>query len=213
MHKKPEIPFRIILIGMIILTTLACSSFFGVSKDVEQGLGTARAVVTQARGLATQAGPFLQTAQAFATQNPGILETVQAFATQNAPLVSTLQSVATANPGLVQTVQAVISQNLPSGPAPEDIPVIDQSQTENFYGSEQLLTYYTPLTFQEVLTFYKVEMSAFGWEADASASREFSSAVSLVYHRLDRTATVNMTVNPANQYTFVIITIQNDGGD
>jgi hypothetical protein len=209
MHFNTSKRTKFALIGLTFVFSIGCSLFSGISQDIEQGIGTAQAVITQAQGLATEVGPYLQTAQAYATQNPGLLETVQALATQNAPMLSTLQAVATEKPGLVQTVQAAITANLPSGEVPADIPVVDQP--ENLYASEHLVTYSTTRTFQEVLTFYQIEMSAFGWEADPSASHTLPVAAMLVYKQVNRTATINVTVNPTNQTTFVVISIENNG--
>jgi hypothetical protein len=198
---------QLFLVGTLMLITLACSVLSNVSQQIGEIEGTAQSVITQARGMATQAGPFLLTVQALSTQNPGILETVQAIATQSAPMLSTLQAVATDNPGLMQTVQAAITQNLGSGSAPEDIALVEQSLMQNFFGSEQLVTYTTSLVYVDVLSFYKTQMNAKGWEAVASSTYELSNAAILTFNKTDRSATVSLTINPIDHSTVVIISI------
>lgn len=201
-RKKPIFLFILILIS----GTLACS-ITGIQQQAQSVEQTAQALRTEVGGIVTVGGSLLKTAQALGTQHPGVLETVKALATQGAPLLSTIQAVATYNPGLVQTAQAFINQEIPTGEPPSDIPIINRDQASNYFGSSQYIFYITPTGYTQVLDFYKSEMPNNGWQYLQSDSHEYANAAQLNFYKDTRVSTINMSLNPLNNTTVVIINI------
>jgi hypothetical protein len=199
---KPVNLVVLILIG----STLACS-ISGISKQTRSVEQTAQAIKTDVGGIASAGGSLLSTAQAVQTQHPGVLETVKAFTTQGAPLISTIQAVATNNPGLVQTAQTIIEQEIPTGEAPIDIPIYNPDQAQNYFGSNQYIFYITPNEYAKILDFYKTQMLNNGWQYLESDSHEYANAAQLNYFKDNRIATINLSINPLNSTTVVVISI------
>ena len=195
------------LIALLLVTsTLACG-ISGIGKQASSVQGTAQALKTEVGGIVTAGGALLNTAQAIYTQNPGVLETVQAFTTQGAPLISTIQAVATDNPGLAQTAQAFIQQEIPTGEAPTDIPILNPDQVNDYFGSSQYIFYTTPMEYTRLLEFYKTEMPNNGWQYLESTSNEYANAAQLNYYKDNRIATINLSINPLNNTSMVVISI------
>jgi hypothetical protein len=46
-----------------------------------------------------------------------------------------------------------------------------------------------------------------GWQLNQNASHDYSNAAQLVYEKDNRTATVNLSLNPLNNTTVVVINI------
>ncbi len=195
-----------LLILLLIATSLACS-ISGISKQARSVEQTAQALKTEIGGFATAGGSIITTAQALGTQHPGVLETAKGFATHGAPIISTIQAVATENPGLVQTAQAFIEQELPTGEPPSDIPIFDPNMAENYFGTSQYIFYISPTEYTQVLDFYKTQMLNNGWQYMESDSHEFTNAAQLNYSKDSRQATINLSNNPFNNTTVVIISI------
>jgi hypothetical protein len=200
--------FRLIylVIFFLIASTLACS-ISGISKQTRSVEQTAQAIKTDVGGIASAGGSLLSTAQAVQTQHPGVLETVKAFTTQGAPMISTIQAVATNNPGLVQTAQTIIEQEIPTGEAPIDIPIYNPDQAQNYFGSNQYIFYITPNEYAKILDFYKTQMVNNGWQFLESDSHEYANAAQLNYFKDNRIATINLSINPLNSTTVVVISI------
>ncbi|UCH61222.1 MAG: hypothetical protein JSV61_07000, partial [Anaerolineales bacterium] len=155
----------------------------------------------------------VQTAQALATEvgDSGLLETAQAYATEQGPaLLATAQALATEQgPGLRETTQALATQAaLNLGGAPEDIPVVE-GERQNFIASSQLVSYFTRLDFQQVVDFYQAQMPANGWSLLEEGIVQAENTATLNYVKADRLASVTLTVNPLDNQTIVVITIQN----
>lgn len=195
-----------LIILILCAGTLACS-ISGIRQQAQALEQTAQALRTQVGGIVTAGGSIIKTAQALETQHPGILKTVQAIATQGAPMLSTIQAVATYNPGLVQTAQAFINQEIPTGEPPTDIPIINRDQVENYFGSSQYIFYTSLIEYSQVLDFYKTEMPNNSWQYLQSTSNEYANAAQLNYFKDTRTATINMSLNPLNKTTVVVISI------
>jgi hypothetical protein len=185
---------------------LACS-LSGVQQKATTVIETANTLQTEVGGVISAGSSIINTAEAFGTQHPGILETSKAIATQGAPLLSTIQAVSTNNPGLIQTAQAIVQQEIPTGEPPSDIPVIDRDQLHDYFGSSQYIFYTSPNQYADVLQFYETEMPNNGWQLDQNASHDYSNAAQLVYEKDNRTATVNLSLNPLNNTTVVVINI------
>jgi hypothetical protein len=188
----------------MISTSLACS-ISGITKQVQSVDQTAQALRSEVGSIVTAGSSLVNTAQALETQHPGVLETAKAIATHAVPVVSTIQAVATNNPGLVQTAQALIEQELPSGEPPEDIPIYSREQAQNFFGSSQYIFYTTQTEYTEILNFYVTQMPAYGWLYLEDASHEYANAAQLNYSKGDRVSTINLSVNPLNNTTVVVI--------
>jgi hypothetical protein len=199
---KPIYLFILILIA----STLACS-ISGISKQAQSVEQTAQAIKTDVGGIVSAGDALLNTAQALETQHPGILETVKAFPTQGAPMISTIQAVATNNPGLVKTAQAFIEQEIPTGEAPLDIPIYNRDQAQNYFGSSQYIFYITPSDYAQILDFYKTQMVSNGWQYLESDSQEYANAAQLNYFKDNRIATINLSFNPLNNTTVVVISM------
>ena len=200
--KQNQPLYLIILI--LISTSLACS-ISGISKQAQSVERTAQALRTEVSGIVTMGGSLINTAQALETQHPGVVETVKGLATQGAPMISTIQAVATDNPGLVQTAQTFVEQEIPTGEPPTDIPIYNPDQTDNFFGSSQYIFYISPTDYKQVLDFYKAQMPNNGWQYLEGDSHEYANAAQLNYYKDNRIATINLSANPLNNTTVVVI--------
>jgi len=203
MDEKKSIYLVIIL---LIASTLACS-ISGVRQQAQSAVQTAITLRTEVGGVVNAGSSLIKTAQAIATEHPGVLETAKAITTQGASVISTIQAVATYNPGLVQTAQAFIGQEIPTGEPPSDIPIMPQDQIYNFFGSSQYIFYTCPTQYSLVLVFYTTEMLDNGWQFLQNDSHEYANAAQLNYFKDTRTTTVNLSLNPLNNTTVVVINI------
>jgi hypothetical protein len=205
MNRQKNI-YMILII--LVISSLACS-ISSTGRQIQSANQTVSSVRTQVGGAINFGSSMLQTAQAIATSHPHVLETAQALVTQAAPAISTIQSVATYNPGFLQTAQAAIGRELPTGEPPTDVPILSQDQVYNFFGSSQYIFYTTPTQYPQVLDFYQTKMPDNGWQFQAGESHEYAHAAELVYTSGSRTATINLSLNPLNQTSVVVITILN----
>ena len=190
--KSRIIPLGLLL--LVLLFSLACSSLTGISNRANEVKETAESVVTDAVSLATEGAPLVETAKAFTTEIPDLKDTAVAVITEN--------------PEIVQTIEAIATEGLDMGTAPADIPVVDKSTIQNFYGSDTIVSYTTSQDFQTVVEFYKTEMPANGWETDPSMTFEVKNTATLTWNQVNRQAIVIVTVNPIDNSTVVAITIQ-----
>lgn len=210
-------------LGFLVLASLACNLVSGIGDRVSDVQGTAQFVATDiqagrevfatGRAIATQVlgSELVQTAQALATrEGPGLLATAQAFATEEGPeLQETIQAFATQEgPGLEGTARALATQLAVNGQAPDDIPTIP-GEKENFFASEQLISYLTPLGFQEAVDFYEQQMPVYGWMKVDATSFTIGDTAVLNYEKSDRAAAITITANPGTSQAFVIISILN----
>jgi|WetSurSiteA1Bulk_404760.scaffolds.fasta_scaffold00283_4 hypothetical protein len=196
--------YLIIIFLLLMATTLACS-IFGVSKQALSVENTAQAIRTDVGGIISAGGSLINTAQALETQHPGVLETAKAIPTQMAPVLGTIQAVATSNPGLVQTAQTFVEQGIPTGEPPIDIPIYNRDQVQNYFGSSQYIFYITPTEYAQILEFYKTQMPLNDWQYVEADSNEFANAAQLYYAKDNRTTTIDLSVNPLNNTTVVVI--------
>lgn len=206
------------IISLLVIAGLACNLFSKIGQtaqdvqslttDIGKGkqlISTVQPFITQIEGL-----NLLETLQSFTGKDvPGALETMQAVATvQGSGMVETLQAFASEQaPAMKETGQALATQLSP-GEVPADIPVVEGDKTD-FYSSQEVVSYETGLDFQSVLDFYKQEMPIKGWTPSEQDSTEMENLAILLYEKPDRKATLNVTVNPLNQNTIVLITISN----
>jgi len=198
---------RFLLIYLaVLLPVVACSlgQLADQARDTQQ---TAQAVLTQAESLATQSGPLLETARAAVTQIPGYIQTAQVIATRGAPVLATLKAVATEHPGIMETAVALATHGFGVGEPPSDIPLLEESQMQNYFATEQLVTYYTALDYPTVLDMYKTQMPANGWQPIPEETHEYANAATLTYTKEGRTAVINLSFSTMNYTTVVVINI------
>jgi hypothetical protein len=200
--------FTTLAIIALLFATLACNA---LSDAISQNpaVATAQVVATQA----AEAGELFGTAQALATEaNLGdVAATAQALATQAnlGDVAATAQALATeANLGdAAATAQAAATEALGSlGTPPPDIPLVE-GETKDVFAMESLLTYSTPLAFDEVVAFYKEAMPANGWEYLKDSSLEMGELAVLNFSRAGRDASVTVTINPTSKETSVNVIV------
>ncbi|HLA96943.1 MAG TPA: hypothetical protein VJL34_00700 [Anaerolineales bacterium] len=210
-------------IGMIVMllsVSLACN----LGSQLDQARQTAQSVATEvqqgrdflatSRAIATVVGGsgLIQTAQALATEvgDTGLLETAQAYATEQGPaLLATAQALATQQgPGLRETAQALATRAaLTLGDKPDDIPVVE-GERQNYIASSQLVSYFTPLEFQQVVDFYRAQMPVNGWSPIEQGAVLTENTATLNYVKGERLVSITLTVNPLDNHTIVVITLQ-----
>jgi hypothetical protein len=196
----------IIFIITLLFSSVACS-VLNIGKQAHSAEQTALAVKTQVGGVIDTSSSLLKTAQAFVNSQPELLETARALTTQLAPLASTVVAVDRDHPGLIQTSQAAIRREIPTGEPPSDIPVLDSDQVYNFFGTSQYIFYTTPVLYPQVLEFYRTQMPENGWQYMDNKSHEYANAAELIYAKEARLATLNLSSNPLNQTSVVVIAI------
>jgi hypothetical protein len=218
----PSLRFKILIFFLPVLwLTLACRTFSRAGETYQESKEALEAVVTLARGVATQhpglletAGSFVVeeglslagTAEAFATQNPGLLETARALAEEKGPtMLGTAQALATEQPGLIETAKAIVSSGSGQQSPLPDIPVFSSQPIDIHYSAGLALSYSTEGAYQTILNFYKTEMPANGWELDIPGSFEEGNMASLVYAQPERNATVTISFSEATGRTLVVI--------
>jgi hypothetical protein len=212
---------RNIIVILLLLGTLACRTFSRAGETYQESKEVIEAVVTLARGVATQhpglletAGSFVVeegqslagTAEAFATQNPGLLETARSLVEEKGPsALGTAQALATGGPGLIETAKAIVSDGGGQESPLPDIPVLSFQPIEIHFSASQALSYSTEGAYQETVDFYKTEMPAHGWELEVAGSFEEQNMASLVYTRPERRASITISFSEATGRTLVII--------
>jgi len=172
-------------VAVLALATMACTC--GLAQGLgqaQQGLQTARALSTEAVALATE------------VEESGLVETAQALATEveTGGLEATAAALATEASG---------GGGITFGSAPEDVPVIPDNST--FFGSEDVVSYMSSVSFADAVDFYKKEMPNNGW-SEAPGSVETTGAAVLYFEKEGRKATV--TISDAGGQTSVQVLIE-----
>ena len=193
--------------------SLACESFSAISRDYDEARSTAGAIVTQAKGIATQLGDSgtFGTARAFATeQGPAVVATGQAFATQayEEGYLQTVEALVTQGSSeLLPTFQAIATQYLFPAPPPDDIPIITIGEVTNLFTNQATVSYFVDLDLPLVVDFYQNFMPELGWIDVTDENSILAEAAIMKFFKPERVATVTLTSNPLNQQTVVLITI------
>lgn len=196
----------VLIISLLIFATLACKAIPTIFENMQSARETAKVAGTQVKELVTQA---IGAATEF--ESSGILETAQAFATQEASkLLATGQALATkvAESGYIQTAQAKVTEGFNVGEAPPDIPLVDEDTIVNFFGSDDLVSYFTSTDLETVKEFYLQEMVKLGWDLMEEKGWEYENTLGLEFEKTDRSASVTITINPMDKKTIVVILIQ-----
>jgi len=203
MHQKTPLYY---LSFLLLAAALACS-LSDIGQKISAADQTARAIRTNVSGAVTVGSSIIDTAQAIEAQSRAVIETVKAFADKGAPLLNTIEAAATQNPDYVQTAQAIFKEEIPTGEPPPDIPLLDEAQMEDYFGSSRYIFYITPVKYPQVLAFYQIEMADNGWQYLESESSEYAQAAQLKFNKDTRTAVINLSFNTLNNTTVVIISI------
>lgn len=200
----------LIATGQSAISTLEDSA----AAQTLQALATERGPAIQAtvEAFATEQGPAVRdTAIAFATQQgPALRETAVAFATQEGPgLRETLSSMATNEiPGLAGTVEAAATQLAAGGgERPADIPIPEDAE-DNLISAQNLVSFTTALSQQEVQDFYALELPANGWTLVEEDTVTLGSASIYHYVKGERGARLTISPVPGGTGTAVIILIE-----
>jgi hypothetical protein len=198
-----------IFIGVILILTLSCNLFSNLSNQANVVKETAQSVVT----MAGEGQKWIETAKAVTTNvgESGLLETAQAYVTEagNSSFLQTAQAYTTQEaPQLMETAKAIAS-HIPSntGELPKDIPLVT-GENEELFVSNELVSYMTSQDYNSVVEFYKKEMPNNGWEQDDKDVIETSNISYLYFKKQDRTASIVISINPLNNKTVVLITLQ-----
>lgn len=193
-------------ISLVLLVTLGCNLLSGFSEDVREIRGTAEAAATQLGGMVTQAVGFATAVP----ENP-MVQTVQAFATEHGPEIqASVQAMVTQvhESGFLLTAQVKATEGVSFGQAPEDIPLPDEEYLVNFFGSENIISYNSPLEFLTVLELYLEQMPINGWVEVPEEMVLNENSATLVYAKSDRLAHIALNVIPLDKSTIVLIMVQ-----
>jgi hypothetical protein len=195
-------------LSLPVIVTLSCNLLSGLTSDIREIKDTAEAAATQVGGFVTQAVGFATVVD----ENP-VIQTAQAMITEYGPdIISSAQAVATQayESGFLLTAQAKATEGVSFGQAPEDIPLPQEQDMVNFFGSDRIISYNTPLDLQTMIDLYTLQMPANGWiEISDERVEDVNSAV-LVYAKNGRLAHIALNVIPLDQSTIVLIMIQID---
>lgn len=205
--KTKTLSVFLLAISLLAMVSFSCSivSRAGELKATGEALATS---VENGREI-------LSTGQAIVTQidESGIKETMAAVATDigESGVKETVQSVATdiGESGIKETAQAVVT-DLPSisGEKPVDIPVLGDGVSD-LIASQDLVSYFSTGSFQEVLDFYYREMPENGWVKVERDSSVMDNLATLVFEKNGRRASVIVTQIPFLNQVTVLITIEN----
>jgi hypothetical protein len=101
----------------------------------------------------------------------------------------------------------IITGGFGSGEVPPDIPVVEPPR-DDLIGSNDIVSYMTPMDFDSVLTFYQEEMPMNDWVPLNEENVITDDAAVLYFEKPGREAIVTLSVNPLDDNTVVMITIQ-----
>ena len=86
--------------------------------------------------------------------------------------------------------------------------VVVDAELESFFAMESVVSYFTPMDYEEVVDFYKTEMIEKGWEFVENSSVETADAAVLNYDKPDRSAIATISRDTARNLTSVQVLIQ-----
>lgn len=191
--------FLLIFAALLALSCNAITQVADKAGEVESAAQTAAALATAGQAIVTQ------------VEGSGALQTAEAIATlaEESGLVSTAKAVVTEIPGesadAVATLGVVMTEGA-YGEAPEDIPIVE-AEINNFFGSDNLVSYTTPMDYQQTIDFYTAQMPAYGWTANEDETISSTSYTVLLYETGTRQATVTISTNPLGDETIVLINL------
>ena len=116
-----------------------------------------------------------------------------------------LQDLPLETEGLTEVLPGI--SDLLNQDVPENIPLVkDYSNLFTMAGS---ISYETPLSFEEALTFYEVEMAQLGWEMNANASNIMKSEQFALMNFTNETQVAIIGITGEDTHTQVTIIVTN----
>ena len=89
----------------------------------------------------------------------------------------------------------------------EDIPIVP-GEILNLFQTDNLVTYTSPLIYDETVKFYETAMPAAGWQRIELGSYVASSVAEIIFRKDTREAQILIRENPLNSQSYVVITIK-----
>lgn len=191
-------------LSLLVLVLASCDDI-PVVQEGQELLSTVQGVATQVEGSGVVA-----TAQAAATEfaESGAVSTAGAVVTEQAPAALETARAFTEDrgPDLLATARALLP-DFPGRGAPADIPLVEGNRQEAF-SNQEIVSYSVPQDFAGVLDFYRQQMLQEGWAPVESQTLLSDSAAVLYYEKAGQIAVVTISVNPMNNETIVLVTVQ-----
>jgi len=180
---------------LLLIAALACNAVGDVAEkagQVESAAKTAQALATAGQEIITQVegSGIVQTAEAM-----GLMETMQAAITD----------IPEESSDIVATAQAVLTEGA-YGEAPSNIPLVG-GEVNDFFGSNSLVSYTTPMDLDDVVDFYRDAMPNYGWDTGDDTTVLTSTYAVLSFKNADQRCTITLSLNPLNGDTIVLISI------
>jgi hypothetical protein len=196
--------FRVVLI-LLLLAALACNAVTnaigGSDSRVDDAQATADTLSTEAAIQLTAASEQLDDLGDLAT--PDI-----AFPDDDDDPADAAPTDDSGDDGDDDTAEPAATDDIVTGfgDGPDDVPVFE-GNNENFFASDDVVTYLTDASYADVVAFYKTEMEANGWSYNASLSTEFGEIAALTYTKDNRSATVSILTDTSSGQTLVAVNI------
>ncbi len=188
--------FRYVWLLVLLMAVLACtcnmSSIAERARQVESAAQTAQALATAGQEIIStvEGSGIVLTADAM-----GLMETMQAAITD----------IPEDGSNLIATAQVIITAGA-YGEAPPNIPVVG-GEISDFFGSDSLVSYTTPMSLDDVVDFYRNAMPNYGWGTGDDTTVLTSTYAVLSFKNADQRCTVTLSLNPLNGDTIVLISI------
>jgi len=144
------------------------------------------------------------------------------------PLTNLISSVASTRPeDIVELIPEDLSEQLPGmGELLEDLPLDSEGLTEllnqgvpenipvvddytNLTSIAGVISYETPLPFEEVVSFYEIEIEQLGWQFNANASNIIKSEQFALMNYTNDTQVAIIGITGEDTYTQVTIVVTN----
>jgi hypothetical protein len=90
---------------------------------------------------------------------------------------------------------------------PQNIPLVP-GEILNLFQSDNLITYTSPLIYDETVEFYESAMTQAGWQRIEMGSYVASSVAELIFRKDDREVQVLIRENPVSSQSYIVITIR-----
>ncbi|MBC8497011.1 MAG: hypothetical protein H8D37_05055 [Chloroflexi bacterium] len=180
---------------LLLIAALACNAVGDVAEkagQVESAAKTAQALATAGQEIITQVegSGIMQTAEAM-----GLMETMQAAITD----------IPEEGADIIATAQVVLTEGA-FGVAPSNIPLVG-GEVNDFFGSNSLVSYTTPMDLDDVVDFYRDAMPNYGWDTGDDTTVLTSTYAVLSFKNADQRCTITLSLNPLNGDTIVLISI------
>ncbi len=180
---------------LTVLVVMACS----VVSDIAEKADQVESAAQTAQAFATAGQEMLST-----VEGSGIMQTAEAMG-----LMETMQAAITTIPeqgsDIKATADVILTQGA-YGEAPANIPLVT-GEVNNFFGSNSLVSYTTPMDLDQVVNFYRNEMPNYGWSTGDDTTVLTSTYALLSFKNASQRTTITISLNPLNGETIVLISI------